>query len=227
MTPRTRRCHARGKCRVCSGRILRPRFRPIRRVTGADSCTGRPVLPLVQGKHPAPSNAARPGLGRGLLPVRRVVDLRQPFAIRRHGAASRRRCNPAVLRLPRPVSRPGRRLAAELAQQHKPRCAAVRRLVDAHRMAARHIIHRLPLARRRLFAKSAEPAGRLGIGTRRLWRRFHCRLDRRLAWANEQADELRRLAQAGGMALDNCAARPRRLAAENGLDASGRRTRHR
>ena len=71
----------RGDC-FCPGCALRPRFRAVRRVfrrmASADFCVGRSVPPLAQGSHPARGDTAWPGLGRGLLPVRRVLGLCQP-----------------------------------------------------------------------------------------------------------------------------------------------------
>jgi hypothetical protein len=66
-------------------------------------------------------------------------------------------------------------------------------------VAARHAIHRLSLARGRLFAKPAQPAGGLGFGARRVWRRLRRRADRRAAFL--------RLAQAAGLGHDPAAAR--------------------
>ena len=89
-------------------------------------------------------------------------------------------------------------------------------------MAARHALHRLSLAGNRLLAKPAEPAGRLGLGARRLWRRLHRCADRRACGRNER----HRLAQAGNVGRDSPAAGSRRLAAPYGLDPANRCSRH-
>jgi hypothetical protein len=84
------------------------------------------------------------------------------------------------------------------------------------RVAARHPVHRLPLAGDRLLAEPTQPSRRLGFGTRRVWRRLHPGLDRRPARP--------RLAPAGGLGRHPAAARRRRTAAGNGLDPAAGRT---